>query len=181
LLQHWKESIIVPIHKKGDKTDCSNYLGISLLSAAHKILSNILLARLTPYFNEIINDHQCGFCLNRSTTDQIFYIQQILERKWEYNGMVHHLFIDFTKACDSVKRDILYDILLEFVIHRKLVRLIKMCLNETYSKVCVGKLLCDKFPIQNGLKQEDAPSSLLFNFTLEYAIRKSKKMKPVWN
>jgi hypothetical protein len=47
-----------------------------------------------------------------------------------------------------------------------------MCLNETYSKVCIGKLLSDEFPIQNGLKQRDALSPLLFNLTLEYAIRK---------
>jgi hypothetical protein len=54
----------------------------------------------------------------------------------------------------------------------KLVRLIKMCLNETYSKVRVGKHLSDSFPIQNGLKRGDALSLLLFNFALEYAMRK---------
>jgi hypothetical protein len=54
----------------------------------------------------------------------------------------------------------------------KLVRLIKMCLNETYSKVCIGKHLSDSFPNQNGLKQGDALSPLLFNFPLDYAIRK---------
>jgi hypothetical protein len=48
LSQQWKESIIVPIYKKGGKTDCDNYQGLSLLSTAYKILSNILLARLTP-------------------------------------------------------------------------------------------------------------------------------------
>jgi hypothetical protein len=87
----------VPIYKKGDKTDCNNYRGISLLSTAYKILSNILLARLTPYVNEIIVDHQCEFRRNRSTMDQIFYIRQILYNKWEYNGTVHQLFIDFKK------------------------------------------------------------------------------------
>jgi hypothetical protein len=75
LPQQWTESIIVPIYKKGDKTDCNNYEGISLLSTAYKILSNILLARLTPYTNEIIGDQKCGFHHNRSTTDQIFYIR----------------------------------------------------------------------------------------------------------
>jgi hypothetical protein len=86
--------------------------------------------------------------------------------------MVHQLFIDFKKAYDSVKREVLYNILLEFGIPKKLVRLIKKCLNERYGKVHVGKLLSDRFPIQNGLKQGDALSPLLFNFALEYAIRK---------
>jgi hypothetical protein len=76
------------------------------------------------------------------------------------------------KAYDSVKGEILYNILLEFGMPKKLVRLIKMCLNETYSKVRTGKLLSDKFPIQNGLKQGDALSPLLSNFDLEYAVRK---------
>jgi hypothetical protein len=52
--QQWKESTTVPIHKRGDKADCNNYRGISPLSAAYKILSNILLARLTSYINEVI-------------------------------------------------------------------------------------------------------------------------------
>jgi hypothetical protein len=62
--------------------------------------------------------------------DQIFYIWQILEKKWEYNGMVHQLFIDFKIAYDSMKREFLYNILLELGIPKKqLVRLIEMCLN----------------------------------------------------
>jgi hypothetical protein len=61
LPEECKESVIVPIYKKGDKTDCSNYRGISLLSTTYKILSNILLSRLTPYAEEITGDHQCGF------------------------------------------------------------------------------------------------------------------------
>jgi hypothetical protein len=104
--------------------------------------------------------------------DQILYIRQILERKWEYNGTVHQLCIDFKKAYDSVKREVLYNILLESGIPKNQISLIKMCLNETYSKVRIGKLLSNKFPIQNGLKQGDALLPLLFNFALEYAIRK---------
>jgi hypothetical protein len=58
LPEQWKESIIVPFCKKGDKMDCSNHRGISLLSTSHKILSNIFLSRLTPDTDEIIGDHQ---------------------------------------------------------------------------------------------------------------------------
>jgi len=59
--EEWKESITVSIYKKGNKTDCSNYNGISLLPTTYKILSNILLSKLTPYAQEIIEDHQWGF------------------------------------------------------------------------------------------------------------------------
>jgi hypothetical protein len=66
-IDHILESIILPVHEKGDKTDCNNYHGISLLSTSYKILSNVLLSRLSPYIDEIIGDHQCGFRWNRST------------------------------------------------------------------------------------------------------------------
>jgi hypothetical protein len=61
-----------------------------------------------------MGDHQCGFRRNRSTTDQIFYFRQILEKILEYNGTVHQHFIDFKKAYDSVRREVLYNILIEF-------------------------------------------------------------------
>ena len=66
----------------------------------------------------------------------------------------------------------MYNILSELGIPMKLVRLMKMCLPETYSTVRVGKNLSDMFPIRNGLKQGGALSPLLFNFALEYAIRR---------
>jgi hypothetical protein len=93
-------------------------------------------------------------------------------KKWEYNEAVHQLFIDFKKAYDSVKRAVLYNILIEFGILMKLVRLIKMCLGEIYSRVRVGKHLSDMVPMKKGLKQGAALSPLLFNFALEYAIRR---------
>jgi len=68
LPEKWKDSFVVPIYKKVDRTDCSNYRGISLLLAAYKIL----LSRLTPFAEDITEDHQFGFPLNRSTTDRKF-------------------------------------------------------------------------------------------------------------
>jgi hypothetical protein len=136
------------------------------------MLSNILLSGLIPYADGFIEDHQCEIRRNRSTTGQIFYIRQILEKKWEYNGTVHQLLRDFKKSYDLFRRKVLYNILIRFGIPRKLVGIIKMCLNETYSRVRIGKNLSDKFIVQNGLKHEDALSPLLFNFSLEYAIRR---------
>ena len=146
-----KESIIVLIYKKGDEADCSNYRGISRLSSTNKILSNILLSKLTSYSEEIIGGHQCGFRRNTSATDHIFCIRQMLEKKWEYNETVHQLFINFKKAYDSVRSEVLYNILIEFGILMKLVRLIKMSLKEKYSRVRLGKYLSEIFPIKNDL------------------------------
>jgi hypothetical protein len=90
---------------------------------------------------------------------------------------VHQLFIEFKKVYDAVKREVLCNILLEFCIPKKLVRLIEMCLDETYTKVRIGKFLSDKFPSQNWVKQGDVLSPLLFNFDLEYAVRKVQEIE----
>jgi hypothetical protein len=110
-------------------------------------------------------------------TDQIFSIHHILEKKWEYNGTVHKLFTEFKKAFDSIRREVLYNILIEFEIPRILVGLIKMCLNEIYSRVHIGKDLSDKFTVQNGLQQGYALLPLLFSFALEYAIKRQGQVK----
>jgi hypothetical protein len=101
-------SIIVPINKKVDKTYCSNYRGISLLSTTYKILSNIPLSVLTPQAEEIIGDRQCGFRCNSLTTDHIFCIRKILEKKWQYIEAVLQLYKDFKKAYDSVRSCIIF-------------------------------------------------------------------------
>ena len=92
--EEWRESITVLVYKMGDKTECGNFGGISLLSTVYKILSNILLSSLTPYAEEIIGDHQCGFRRNRSTTDHIMCIRQILA-KMGNDKAVHQLFTYF--------------------------------------------------------------------------------------
>jgi len=88
-----------------------------------------------------MGDHQCGFRRNRSTTDHISVFVKYLRKKWEHNEAVHQLFIDLKKVYDSVRREALYNILIAFGIPKKLVRLIKMCMTETYSRVRVGENL----------------------------------------
>jgi hypothetical protein len=80
----------------------------------------------------------------------------------------------FRKAYDSVRREVLYNNFFEFVISRKIFGLIKMRLNETYSRVRIGKLQSDKFSIQNDLKQGDALSPFRFNFAWEHSLGGSK-------
>jgi uncharacterized protein YbcI len=99
--KEWSVAVICPIHTKNEKTICSNYRGISLLSVIYTVLSKILAKRLNPYAEEILGDYQCGFRRDRSTTDQIFALKNILEKCYEYNSTLHQLFIDFKQAYDS--------------------------------------------------------------------------------
>jgi len=109
--------------------------------------------------------------LNSSTTDHIFCIRHIPEIKWEYNEAVYQLFKTSRKLMIQLgeRSCIIFSL---SGITMKVVRLIKVCVTETYSRVRVGKNLYDMFPFRNGLKQGDGLSPLLFNFVLEYAIRR---------
>jgi hypothetical protein len=95
-----------------------------------------------------------------------------LKKKWEYNEEVHQLSTEFKKTYDSIRREVLYNILIEFGIPMQLVRQIKMCMNKTFSSVCVGKHLSDIFPIRNGLKQGYTLWQLFFNSALQYTTRR---------
>jgi hypothetical protein len=113
-------------------------------------------------------------------TDQLLVRYSVFVRygeRWEYSGTEHQIFVDLEKVCDSVQRGILSNGLFDFVIPIKLIRLIKMCSNETCSKVHACKHLSGSFPIQNSLKQGDALSPLRFTFGLRYAIRKVQENK----
>ncbi|KAK2167303.1 hypothetical protein NP493_1280g00031 [Ridgeia piscesae] len=85
--QAWKDASIVTIYKKGDRTDCRNYRGISLLSIAGKIFARILFNRLSTYITpEVVPETQCGFRGNRSTVDMILCLRQ-LEEKYIVHGI----------------------------------------------------------------------------------------------
>ncbi|CAG4982594.1 unnamed protein product [Colias eurytheme] len=168
----WNLGVICPVHKKGSRRKCSNYRGIAILPTAYKVLSYIILGRLEPYTEKILGDYQCGFRKNRSTTDQIFLLRQIMEKRWEYAQSLHILFVDFIKAYDSVDRDSLYNILRLFQIPEKLVRMVKVATETSKMKVKVCRGFTDVFEVTTGLKQGDALSPILFNLALEYLIRK---------
>jgi len=117
----WTTNIIVPIYKnRGDKLQCKNYRGISLLCTEYKILTTVINNRLKKYTENTIGRYQAGFRTGKSTIDQIFTVKKLLEKDWEHNVEIHQISVDFQKAYDSIRRDKLYAIMERFGIPDKL-------------------------------------------------------------
>jgi len=166
----WSLSVLCPVLKKGDATNCANYRGISLLNIAYKILSSVLCERLKPFVNKLIGSYQCGFRPGKSTIDQIFTLRQILEKTQERQIDTHHLFVDFKAAFDSPDRAHLYTTMSEFGIPDKLIRLCKMTLKNARSVVKVGNNLSEPFDTKRGFRQGDTLSCDFFNILMEKII-----------
>jgi sorting nexin-29 len=169
--QEWGTAIICPIYKQGDKLECRNYRGISLLNVTYKIFANLLTRYMEPYVEEISGGYQCGFRKGRSSTNQIFCLRMILERTCEYKVDIHQLHIDYKYAYDTINRAELVEIMKEFGIPIKLVRLVKMTLANKNSKVKIQGKLSPSFETMIGLRQGDSLSTLQFNLYMEKIIR----------
>ena len=95
-----KRSVFIPIPKKGNAKECSNYCTIALISHASKLMLKILKARLKQYMNHELPDVQTGFRKDRGTRDQIANIRWIIEKAREFQKNIYFCFIDYTKAFD---------------------------------------------------------------------------------
>ena len=99
--QDWKRSVFIPVPKKGNAKECSNYCTIGLISHTSKVMLKILQARLQQYMNRELSDVQAGFRKGRGTRDQIANICWIIE-KAEFQKNIYFCFIDYAKAFDCV-------------------------------------------------------------------------------
>ena len=139
----WNFRIICPILKKGDPMACSKYRGSLLLNIVYKILSYILYDRLSEYTERIIGKYQCCFRKGKSMTNQIFTSSPIMEKTVEYQIGVHHLFIDFKSAYDSIYREKLLCAMMEFGIPSKLIRVVKATMTNVQCSVQVQSHLSE--------------------------------------
>ena len=111
--QDWKRSVFIPIPKKGNAKECSNYCTIALISHTSKVMLKILQARLQQYVNRELPDVQAGFRKGRGTRDQIANIRWIIKKAREFQKNIYFCFIDYAKAFDSVDHNKPWKILRE--------------------------------------------------------------------
>ena len=172
LIQCWREgkvpyemrdSSIVTLYKnKGDKGDCNNYRGISLLSVTGKAFARVILKRLQRLAERILPESQCGFRAGRSTTDMIFTLRQLQEKCREQDKPLHIAFIDLTKAFDTVSRPALYQVLEGIGCPPTLLKLIISFHQDMKATVKFDGSTSESFGIKNGVKQGCVLAPTLF-------------------
>ena len=126
--QDWKRSVFIPIPKKANAKECSNYHTIALISHASKVMLQILQARLQQYMNCELPGVQAGFRKGRGTRDQIATNHCIIKKAGEFQENINFCFIDYAKASDCVDHNKLWKILKEMRIPDHLFCLLRKCM-----------------------------------------------------
>jgi len=174
----WGKALLVPIHKKGNHNEPSNYRGIALLSCVSKVFTKIINTRITQWAeeNDKMYDVQAGFTRGKSTIDQIFIFQSIVSKYLSRKGgRFYSVFIDFSKAFDSVPHLHLFYSLVQEGLHGKLIRVLRDMYDKLRSCVqssdgSIGEL----FTCMTGTRQGCMLSPFLFIFYLNELIKQTE-------
>ena len=171
--QDFKDAVIVPVFKKGNKSDLSNYRGISLLSIAGKVLTTIIRMRISDHYEKTIRKQQAGFRKGKGCVDQIFSIRQCIERRLRFGQSTIITFIDFAAAFDSVHRDSMWKILQKCGIPQPIIDILINMYSNASSKVRTEDGVSSPFDITSGVRQGCVISPILFNIVLDQIMNKS--------
>ena len=171
----WMKGCILPFPKKGDLRLAKNYRGITLTSIAAKIYNALIRNRIEPKIDNILRKNQNGFRRNRSTTSQILTIRKILEGVRAKNLQTTLIFVDFTKAFDSIHRGKMEQILLAYGIPKETVAAITILYRNTKVKVRSPDGDTEYFDIVAGVLQGDTLAPYLFIIGFELTKRRSRR------
>ena len=135
--EKWSEGFIIPIFKKGDTNEVSNYRGITLLSTLGKLFTRILNNRLNAWAEEynVYIEAQAGFRKHMSTIDNIFILSGLITHCLNNNETLYCAFVDFSKAFDNVVRDNVWYKLLKIGVRGKMLDIIKSMYSIVKSKI----------------------------------------------
>ena len=168
--EDWKRSAFIPIPKKGNPKECSNYHTIAFISHASKVMFKILQARLQKYVNHELPDVQAGFRKGRGARDLIANICWIIEKAREFQKNIYFCFIDYAKVFDCLDHNKLWKILKEMGIPDHLTCLLRNLYAGQEATVRTGHGTTDWFQIGKVVRQGCILSPCLFNLYAEYII-----------
>ena len=162
--------VFIPIHKKGNAKECSNYHTIALISHASKVILKILQARLQQYMNRELPDVQAGFRKGRGTRDQIANIRWIIKKARNFQKSIYFCFTDYAKAFDCMDHNKLWKILKEMGIPDHLTCRLRNLYAGQEATVRIGHGTTDWLQIGKGAHQGCISSPCLLNLNAEYIM-----------
>jgi len=169
----WTQLVFIPLPKKGDLLQCSNYRTIALVSHARKILMHVILDRIQAKLESEIAQEQAGFRPRRGTRDHITNLRIIPEKAIERNQPVYFCFVDFTKAFDMVQHDQLWLTMLEMGFPQHLVELQRNLYSKQWAVVRIANHSSVWFHVRKGVRQGCNLSPCLNNIPAEQVMRKA--------
>ena len=169
--QDWRRSVFIPIPKKGNAKECSNYCTIAFISDTSKVMLKIIQASLQQYVNHDLPDVQAGFRKGRGTRDQIANIHWIIKKAREFQKNIHFCFIDYAKAFDCVDHNNLWKLLKEMGMPDHLICFLRNLYAGEEATVRTGHGTTDCFQIRKGVSQCCILSPCLFNLYAEYIMQ----------
>lgn len=171
--EQWSIINLVPVPKTGDLSLCTNYRGIALTSIVAKLVNRLLLNRIQPKLDCHLRPNQNGFRPGRSTTAHILALRRMIEGVKRKNLKAVLLFVDFSKAFDSVHRGKMMLILKSYGIPPELVTAIARLYENTKAKVLSPDGESDLFDIICGVLQGDTLAPYLFTIIIDYVMRQT--------
>uniref|UniRef100_A0A8C9WDN1 Reverse transcriptase domain-containing protein n=1 Tax=Scleropages formosus TaxID=113540 RepID=A0A8C9WDN1_SCLFO len=172
--QDMRDATIVTLYKnKGERSDCNNYRGISLLSVTGKLFAEVVLRRLQKIAQQIYPESQCGFRAGRSTVDMIFSLRQLQKKCREQRKPLYVAFIDLTKAFDTVSRSGLFRVLGKIGYPPKLLKLIQSFHADMQGTVRFNGSTSDAFSIKSGVKQGCVLAPTLFGIFFAVLLKQA--------
>ena len=168
--EDWKMGTIIPLPKKGDLTNCSNWRGITLLSLSSKVLCIVILNRIKDQVDARLRDEQSGFRKYRSCTDAIFTLRNIIEKSLELQNPVYLHFVDFQKAFDSIHRETMWKIVKFYGVPEKIIRVLQSLYDNTQCCVRTDEGTTEPFKIETGVRQGCVISPFLFIMVIDYLL-----------
>jgi exonuclease III len=167
----FKRAAIINIYKKGDRMDCTNYRGISLLSVPGKVYTVLILGRVKSLLDAKLLEHQAGFRPGRSCADQIFTLRNLMSISKSDQQPLYMCFIDLQKAYDTVNRTYLWLVLEQYGIPSHLLELLRDLHTGTEAHVRVGGEKSEWFSIDQGVRQGCVIAPMLFNMFMDFVVR----------
>ena len=171
----FRKTLIKPLYKKGDKSECGNYRDISLVPIGSKVLSHMIFSRQGDAVDKVLREERCGCRKGRGFVNQILNHWLIIEKCRSYQTPLVLSFIDYEQAFDSIDRTALAKVLSLHGIPDKYIKVIGSIFENNVAAVKVGNEVSSWFRIKSGVKQGCVLSPFIWIILMDFVLRSTGK------